>query len=88
MSTYERYNDGDGSRYPSDLGDSTIPPTLGGGAGRVSMYKELRTLRDFAKQLAIKDAEVALANTSVYSVTLKPQYAPSGDPHDYLSLAK
>lgn len=88
MSTYERSDDVNGSKYPSVIGDAVIPPTLGGGVGRANMYKELRTLRDLAKDLAIKDAQIALANTSVYSVTLKPQNAPSGDPHDYLSLAK
>ncbi|KAJ2956955.1 hypothetical protein NQZ79_g7277 [Umbelopsis isabellina] len=88
MSTYERNGDADGSKYPSVIGDAATPPTLGGGVGRANMYKELRTLRDLAKELAIKDAQIALANTSVYSVTLKPQNAPSGDPHDYLSLAK
>ncbi|CAG8818252.1 18231_t:CDS:1, partial [Dentiscutata erythropus] len=31
----------------------------------------------------IDRADLAVANTSVYSVTLKPQLAPSNDPHDY-----
>ncbi|KAF0369721.1 chondroitin AC/alginate lyase [Gigaspora margarita] len=36
----------------------------------------------------VHKADLAVANTSVYSVTLKPQFAPSNDPHDYLSLAR
>ncbi|CAG8795940.1 15143_t:CDS:1, partial [Dentiscutata erythropus] len=31
----------------------------------------------------IHKADLAVANTNVYSVTLKPQLAPSNDPHDY-----
>ncbi|CAH1766901.1 2888_t:CDS:2, partial [Entrophospora sp. SA101] len=33
-------------------------------------------------------ANRAVRNNSVYSVTLKPQLAPSKNPHDYLSLAR
>ncbi|CAG8681424.1 16741_t:CDS:2, partial [Racocetra fulgida] len=33
-------------------------------------------------------ADLAVANTNVYSVTLKTQLAPSKDPHDYMSLAR
>lgn len=36
----------------------------------------------------VKSAEIAYANNSVYSVTLKPQLPPSGDPHDYMSLGR
>ncbi|KAF0459629.1 chondroitin AC/alginate lyase [Gigaspora margarita] len=36
----------------------------------------------------IKSADIAVANTSTYSVTLKPQLPPSNDPHDYLSLSR
>ncbi|CAB4396981.1 unnamed protein product [Rhizophagus irregularis] len=36
----------------------------------------------------INKANKALKNDSVYSVTLKPQLAPSNDPHDYMSLAR
>lgn len=58
------------------------------GIARASMYQELNKLRYDAIDTVLRDADVALRNTSVYSVTLKPQTAPSGDPHDYLSLAK
>ncbi|KAL1922853.1 uncharacterized protein VTP21DRAFT_9229 [Calcarisporiella thermophila] len=44
--------------------------------------------RQRAKMLVIHDADIAVRNESVYSVTLKQQTAPSGDKHDYLSLAK
>ncbi|CAG8777840.1 9480_t:CDS:2, partial [Cetraspora pellucida] len=36
----------------------------------------------------LHEADLAVANTSVYSVTLKPQLAPSKDLHDYMSLAR
>ncbi|KAF8978832.1 hypothetical protein BGZ46_006094 [Entomortierella lignicola] len=43
---------------------------------------------DYAIALLVREAERALNNTDVYSVTLKTQTAPSGDIHDYLSLSK
>ncbi|CAB4396982.1 unnamed protein product [Rhizophagus irregularis] len=36
----------------------------------------------------LSKADNALRNNSVYSVTLKPQLAPSNDPHDFMSLAR
>ncbi|CAG8673110.1 22888_t:CDS:1 [Cetraspora pellucida] len=36
----------------------------------------------------IRSADIAVANTSVYSVILKPQLPPSNDPHDYMSLSR
>ncbi|KAH7059374.1 alginate lyase-domain-containing protein [Linnemannia elongata] len=36
----------------------------------------------------VREAELALASTEVYSVTNKNQTAPSNDIHDYLSLSK
>ncbi|RIA83398.1 alginate lyase-domain-containing protein [Glomus cerebriforme] len=36
----------------------------------------------------LNKADKALKNDSIYSVTLKPQLAPSNDPHDYMSLAR
>ncbi|CAG8450982.1 4380_t:CDS:2 [Acaulospora morrowiae] len=36
----------------------------------------------------VRSANNAVANNSVYSVTLKPQLAPSGDKHDYMSLGR
>ncbi|GBB91026.1 hypothetical protein RclHR1_18110001 [Rhizophagus clarus] len=36
----------------------------------------------------LNKANKALKNDSIYSVTLKPQLAPSNDPHDYMSLAR
>ncbi|KAF9358322.1 hypothetical protein BGX34_008979 [Mortierella sp. NVP85] len=43
---------------------------------------------DYAVALLLREADLALKNTDVYSVTNKPQTAPSGDIHDYLSLSK
>ncbi|KAF9993627.1 hypothetical protein BGZ79_001677 [Entomortierella chlamydospora] len=43
---------------------------------------------DYAIALLVREANVALKNTDVYSVTNKNQTAPSGDIHDYLSLSK
>ncbi|CAG8510575.1 7261_t:CDS:1 [Funneliformis caledonium] len=38
--------------------------------------------------MLVYKADLAFKNNSVYSVTLKPQLAPSHDPHDYMSLAR
>ncbi|KAI1317985.1 hypothetical protein EDD11_007368 [Mortierella claussenii] len=43
---------------------------------------------DYAIALLIREADLALKNEDVYSVTNKNQTAPSGDIHDYLSLSK
>ncbi|KAF9901154.1 hypothetical protein BX616_002361 [Lobosporangium transversale] len=43
---------------------------------------------DYAVALLIREADLALNRTEVYSVTNKNQTAPSGDIHDYLSLSK
>ncbi|KAI8595246.1 alginate lyase-domain-containing protein [Dissophora ornata] len=43
---------------------------------------------DYATALLVREADLALRNTEVYSVTNKDQTAPSGDIHDYLSLSK
>ncbi|KAF0369720.1 chondroitin AC/alginate lyase [Gigaspora margarita] len=51
----------------------------------------LKILREQHNQMLnyiVRKANSAVANNSVYSVTLKPQLAPSNDPHDYLSLAR
>ncbi|CAG8638316.1 12911_t:CDS:2 [Gigaspora margarita] len=51
----------------------------------------LKTQRELHNQMLyniVHKADSAVANTSVYSVTLKPQLAPSNDPHDYMSLAR
>lgn len=47
-----------------------------------------RRERDYAIALMVREAEIALASTEVYSVTNKNQTAPSNDIHDYLSLSK
>ncbi|KAG0209019.1 hypothetical protein BGX28_000203 [Mortierella sp. GBA30] len=55
-------------------------------------YAELlsanRRERDYAIALIVREADLALKSTAVYSVTLKNQTAPSNDIHDYLSLSK
>ncbi|KAI8361083.1 alginate lyase-domain-containing protein [Mortierella sp. GBAus27b] len=43
---------------------------------------------NYAIALLLREADLALKNTDVYSVTNKDQTAPSGDIHDYLSLSK
>ncbi|KAF9577040.1 hypothetical protein BGW38_008010 [Lunasporangiospora selenospora] len=47
-----------------------------------------RRERDYAIALIVREADLALRSTEVYSVTNKNQTAPSGDIHDYLSLSK
>ncbi|KAF9289523.1 hypothetical protein BGZ68_009213 [Mortierella alpina] len=55
-------------------------------------YPELlsanRRERDYAIALIVREADLALKSTEVYSVTNKNQTAPSNDIHDYLSLSK
>ncbi|KAF9182402.1 hypothetical protein BGZ51_007066 [Haplosporangium sp. Z 767] len=43
---------------------------------------------DYAVALLVREADTALKNTKVFSVTNKDQTAPSNDIHDYLSLSK
>ncbi|KAG0275857.1 hypothetical protein BGZ95_008306 [Linnemannia exigua] len=52
------------------------------------MLSAARRERDYAVALMVREAELALASTDIYSVTNKKQVAPSGDIHDYLSLSK
>ncbi|KAF9933938.1 hypothetical protein FBU30_003882 [Linnemannia zychae] len=52
------------------------------------MLSAARRERDYAIALMVREAELALASTEVYSVTNKNQTAPSNDIHDYLSLSK
>jgi hypothetical protein len=52
------------------------------------MLSAARRERDYAIALMVREAELALASTEVYSVTNKDQTAPSNDIHDYLSLSK
>ncbi|KAG0080501.1 hypothetical protein BGZ90_012132 [Linnemannia elongata] len=52
------------------------------------MLSAVRRERDYAIALMVREAELALASTEVYSVTNKNQTAPSNDIHDYLSLSK
>ncbi|KAF9206203.1 hypothetical protein BGZ49_002852 [Haplosporangium sp. Z 27] len=47
-----------------------------------------RRERNYAIALMVREANIALNSTEVYSVTNKNQTAPSGDIHDYLSLSK
>ncbi|KAF9109060.1 hypothetical protein BGX27_008043 [Mortierella sp. AM989] len=47
-----------------------------------------RRERNYAIALMVREADLALNSTEVYSVTNKNQTAPSGDIHDYLSLSK
>ncbi|KAF9099005.1 hypothetical protein BGX29_007359 [Mortierella sp. GBA35] len=52
------------------------------------MLSAARRERDYAIALMVREAELALGSTEVYSVTNKDQTAPSNDVHDYLSLSK
>ncbi|CAG8671914.1 3871_t:CDS:2, partial [Dentiscutata heterogama] len=54
----------------------------------VEYLKILREQHNLMLYDIIDKADLAVANTSVYSVTLKTQFAPSNDPHDYMSLAR
>lgn len=54
----------------------------------VNLLSANRRERDYAIALIVKEADLALKNDTVYSVTNKGQTAPSGDKHDYLSLSK
>src|SRR5438132_4869754 len=56
--------------------------------GYVTLLDLLTKQHDEAVDQLIKSADLAVANNSVYSVTLKAQLPPSGDPHDYMSLAR
>ncbi|KAF9994375.1 hypothetical protein BGZ65_010005, partial [Modicella reniformis] len=47
-----------------------------------------RRERNYALALMIREADLALRSTEVYSVTNRNQTAPSNDIHDYLSLSK
>ncbi|KAG0302534.1 hypothetical protein BGZ98_007416 [Dissophora globulifera] len=47
-----------------------------------------RRERNYAIALMVREADLALQSTDVYSVTNKNQTAPSNDIHDYLSLSK
>ncbi|KAG0280466.1 hypothetical protein BGZ96_001559 [Linnemannia gamsii] len=57
-------------------------------ASYVDLLSANRRERDYAIALIVKEADTALRNEQVYSVTNKGQTAPSGDKHDYLSLSK
>ncbi|KAI1314412.1 hypothetical protein EDD11_002199 [Mortierella claussenii] len=52
------------------------------------MLSATRRERNYAIALMVREAELALSSTEVYSVTNKNQTAPSNDIHDYLSLSK
>ena len=52
------------------------------------MLSATRRERDYAIALLVREANLALRSTDVYSVTNKNQTAPSGNIHDYLSLSK
>ncbi|KAF9373288.1 hypothetical protein CPC16_001914 [Podila verticillata] len=52
------------------------------------MLSATRRERDYAIALLVREADLALRSTDVYSVTNKNQTAPSGNIHDYLSLSK
>ncbi|KAG0025868.1 hypothetical protein BGZ81_006787 [Podila clonocystis] len=52
------------------------------------MLSATRRERDYAIALLVREANMALRSTDVYSVTNKNQTAPSGNIHDYLSLSK
>jgi hypothetical protein len=54
----------------------------------VSYLSILRQQHHQMLSILLDKANIALKDDSVYSVTLKPQRAPSNDPHDYLSLAR
>ncbi|CAO3672943.1 unnamed protein product [Umbelopsis ramanniana] len=88
MSCSRISNENDISASASTITSSMESYWLSDGAARAAAFKELSNLRYDAMDIILKDADVALRNDSVYSVILKPQVAPSGDAHDYLSLAK
>ncbi|KAI7831238.1 alginate lyase-domain-containing protein [Gamsiella multidivaricata] len=48
----------------------------------------IRRERNYAIALMVREADLAVQSTEVYSVTNKNQTAPSNDVHDYLSLSK
>ena len=80
---------------PSDQGETTETAlaiaTRARNASPISyaqMLSAVRRERDYAIALMVREAELALASTEVYSVTNKNQTAPSNDIHDYLSLSK
>ncbi|CAG8447151.1 8307_t:CDS:2 [Diversispora eburnea] len=56
--------------------------------GYITFLSVLRKQHHTMVHKLVKSAEWALGNNSVYSVTLKPQLPPSGDPHDYMSLGR
>lgn len=88
MSCSRISNENELSASTSTVTSSMESYWLSDGAARAAALKELSKLRYDAMDIVLKDADVALRNDSVYSVVLKPQVAPSGDVHDYLSLAK
>ncbi|KAK9727417.1 hypothetical protein K7432_001856 [Basidiobolus ranarum] len=73
----------DGSCVPAVSIDSIMT-----GEDRAQYVKTLYSEFTLSLDILRKDADSAVNNSQVYSVTLKKQHTPSNDPHDYLSLAK
>ncbi|KAG5457210.1 MAG: alginate lyase-domain-containing protein [Olpidium bornovanus] len=78
-----------GGRAASDSEDEALSPEA-----LARFHPRTRELADHVSALGEvlvtlrRDAEIARRNDTVFSVTLKPQVPPSGDVHDYLSLAR
>src|SRR5436190_713365 len=56
--------------------------------GYITFLHTIRKQHQEAIAALTRSADRAVANNTVYSVTLKPQLPPSGDEHDYMSLAR
>src|ERR1051325_3257264 len=56
--------------------------------GYITFLYTLRKQHQAAIETLVRSADRAVANNTVYSVTLKPQLPPSGDEHDYMSLGR
>ncbi|KAG0044080.1 hypothetical protein BGZ83_010676 [Gryganskiella cystojenkinii] len=92
--------DDEGDVVDSDEGSTAVPLTeetplekatrarLASPATYPQLLSANRRERDYAVALIVKEADLALKSTDVYSVVLKDQTAPSNDIHDYLSLSK
>ncbi|KAF9420090.1 hypothetical protein BGZ94_009215 [Podila epigama] len=82
----------DGSTLPFTAADEAVIAAAKARKASSVTYAQMlsstRRERDYAIALMVREADLALRSTEVYSVTNKNQTAPSGNIHDYLSLSK
>ncbi|KAG0355312.1 hypothetical protein BG005_005776 [Podila minutissima] len=88
----EGEGEGDGETQDATAEDLTLINAIKARKASPVTYTQMlsasRRERDYAIALLVREANLALRSTGVYSVTIKNQTAPSGNIHDYLSLSK